>query len=136
MQRQEVLLKEFAVECMNLQIRTNHKRKSFIVWICSFISAFVPIHAQLAPPPPPPDKPSISLSPAVIMGKGTFGQGLTQTLTLSNNTGADLGFELLAQDMIVKDGKRVYVPAGELPDSIAATAVFSPKKILVKAHTS
>jgi hypothetical protein len=84
----------------------------------------------------PQEKPSISLSPAVIMGRGTFGQGLTQTLTLSNNTGADLAFELLAEDMIVKDGKRVYFPAGELPDSIAATAVFSQKKVVVKAHTA
>ncbi|HET9789742.1 MAG TPA: hypothetical protein VFR08_00410 [Candidatus Angelobacter sp.] len=114
----------------------NHKNKIFTAWMCFFVAALLPIHAQLAPPPPPPDKPSISLSPAVIMGKGNFGQGLTQTLTLSNNTGVDLGFELLAQDMIVKDGKRVYVPAGELPDSIAATAVFSQKKILIKAHTS
>ena len=132
MQRQGVLLKEFAVETMNL---LNCKRGIFIAWMCFLISASLPIYAQLAPPPPP-EKPSISLSPAVIMGKGSFGQGLTQTLTLSNNTGADLGFELLAQDMIVKDGKRVYVPAGELPDSIASTAVFSPKKVLIKAHTS
>ena len=95
--------------------------------------------AQLAPAPQaaaPVEKPSISLSPAVIMGRGNFGQGLTQTLTLTNNTGADLNFELLAEDMIVKDGKRVYVPAGELPDSIAATAVFSKKTILIKAHTA
>ena len=97
------------------------------------------LSAQLAPAPQtpaPPDKPSISLSPAVIMGRGNFGQGLTQTLTLTNNTGADLNFELLAEDMIVKDGKRVYVPAGELPDSIAVTAVFSQKTILIKAHTA
>jgi hypothetical protein len=109
-------------------------RKLFISIIVVAASACSCAIAQLAPPPA--DKPSISLSPAVIMGKGNFGQGLTQTLTLSNNTGVDLGFELLAQDMIIKDGKRVYVPAGELPDSIAATAVFSQKKILIKAHTS
>lgn len=99
--------------------------------------------AQTAPaasPAPAPrseaEKPSISLSPAVIMGKGGFGQGLTQTLTLSNNTGADLGFELLAQDIIVKDGKRVFVAAGETPNSIAASAVFSLKSVLIKAHSS
>lgn len=98
------------------------------------------IRAQLAPVTGPAsavaEKPSISLSPAVIMGRGNFGQGLTQTLTLSNNTGVDLGFELVAEDMIVKDGQRSYVAAGELPDSIAASAVFSQKKVLVKAHTS
>lgn len=71
--------------------------------------------------------PSISLSPAVIMAKGNFSQQLTQTLTLSNNTGLDLGFELVAEDVVVKDGKRIFVPAGETPNSIAATAVFTPK---------
>jgi hypothetical protein len=86
--------------------------------------------------PIPADKPSISLSPAVIMAKGGFGQSLTQTLTLTNNTGADLGFDLVAQDIVVKDGRRVFVPAGETPNGIAATAVFSPKSILIKAHTS
>ena len=79
-----------------------------------------------AAPPPAQDasKPSISLSPAVIMAKGNFGQGLTQTLTLSNQTGRDFAFELVAEDVIIKDGKRVFVPAGETPNSIATTAVF------------
>ncbi|HKF23673.1 MAG TPA: hypothetical protein VKE93_19010 [Candidatus Angelobacter sp.] len=76
--------------------------------------------------------PSISLSPAVIMAKGNFSQQLTQTLTLSNNTGLDLAFELVAEDVIVKDGKRIFVPAGETPNSIAATAVFTPKTVEVK----
>lgn len=82
------------------------------------------------------DKPSIALSPAVIMARGSFGQSLTQTLTFTNNTGMDLAFDLQAQDVVVKDGKRVFVGAGELPGSIAATAVFAPKSLLVKAHTS
>jgi hypothetical protein len=90
--------------------------------------------AQLAPAAA--DVPAISLSPAVVMGKGSFGQGLTQTLTLSNNTGNDLAFDMAAEDVIVRDGKRVYVPAGELPDSVAATAVFSRKRVLIKAHTA
>src|SRR5262249_3676519 len=70
--------------------------------------------------------PSISLSPAVTMAKGNFGQQLTQTLTLSNNTGLDLAFELVAEDVVVKDGKRIFAPAGETRNSIAATAVFTP----------
>jgi hypothetical protein len=76
--------------------------------------------------------PSISLSPAVVMAKGNFGQGLTQTLTLSNQTGREFAFELVAEDVVIKDGKRIFVPAGETPDSIAATAVFSQKTVLVK----
>lgn len=80
--------------------------------------------------------PSISLSPAVVMAKGSFGQGLTQTLTLSNQTGRDFAFELVAEDVVVKDGKRVFVPAGETPEGIAGSAVFSQKTVVVKAFSS
>jgi len=104
------------------------------------LSTAIPAMAQTpaspAVPMRPPEKPSISLSPAVVMAKGSFGQGLTQTLTFTNQTARDLAFELQAEDVLVKDGKRVFVPAGETPDSIAATAVFSQKKVLVKAYSS
>jgi hypothetical protein len=80
--------------------------------------------------------PSISLSPAVVMAKGSFGQALTQTLTLSNNTGRDMAFELVAEDVIVKDGKRIFVPAGETENSIAATAVFTPQTVQTKGFSS
>src|SRR5215467_1974260 len=119
------------------------KRRFFL---CLAVLCFAAsLHAQLAPfpagqnpVPPAPEaaKPSISLSPAVVMAKGNFGQGLTQTLTLSNQTGRDFAFELLAEDVVVKDGKRVFVPAGETPNSIAATAVFSQKTVLVKPFSS
>jgi len=92
--------------------------------------------APATAPAPDASKPSISLSPAVIMAKGNFGQGLTQTLTLSNQTGRDFAFELIAEDVVVKDGKRIFVPAGETPNSIAATAVFSQKTVLVKPFSS
>lgn len=92
-----------------------------------------PAPAQKAAPGLPP---SIALSPAVIMAKGNFGQGLTQTLTLTNNTNRDLAFELVAEDVVVKDGKRVFVPAGETGNSIAASAVFSQKTVLAKSYSS
>ena len=92
------------------------------------------------PAPPPQDSvtapPSISLSPAVIMAKGAFGQGMTQELTLTNQTGRDFAFELVAEDVVIKDGKRVFVPAGETANSIAATAVFSLQTVLVKQFSS
>src|ERR1051326_2477063 len=106
------------------------------------------VHAQTAPaasaarsasssaPMRPAEKPSISLSPAVVMARGSFGQGLTQTLTFTNQTSRDLTFELAAEDVIIRNGKRVFVPAGETPESIAATAVFSQKAVLVKAYSS
>ena len=79
-------------------------------------------------------QPSISLSPAVITARGSNGQGLTQTLSLNNNTSAEFVFEMEAQDVIVRDGKRVFVAAGEQPGSIAATAVFSQKQVVIKPH--
>jgi len=95
--------------------------------------------AAPAPPASPSQEvlpPSITLSPAVVMARGSFGQALTQTLTMSNQTGAELSFVMEAYDEVIKDGKRVFVPAGELEHSIAATAVFSLKAILVKPHSS
>lgn len=76
------------------------------------------------------DLPAISLSPAVIETRGSAGQSVTQEMTLNNTTGATLNFELKAFDVICRDGKRVFVPAGELPGSIAATAVFAPKTVV------
>ena len=70
------------------------------------------------------------------MARGSFGQGLTQTLTLTNHTTHEFAFQLEADDEIVKDGKRVFVPAGETEHSIAASAVFSQKTLVVKPNSS
>jgi hypothetical protein len=80
--------------------------------------------------------PSISLSPAVVMARGAFGQGLTQRLTLSNQTSTDFAFDLVAEDVLVQKGERVFVPAGETEHSIAASAVFTQNTVVVKAHTA
>lgn len=74
---------------------------------------------------------ALSLSPAVIITRGQPGQSATQTLTLSNQTNMPFSFEMIAQDIVVRDGKRVFVNAGELPRSIAATAVFSKAGVTV-----
>ncbi len=89
-----------------------------------------------APQQPAGEKPSISLSPAVIMAKGSFGQGLTQTLTLTNQTAREFAFDMVAQDVVIKDGKRTFVAAGETPNSIAATAVFTQKTVIAKPFSS
>jgi hypothetical protein len=112
--------------------------------VCAILLCFsISLPAQTAsaspvqvPAAPAADKPSISLSPAVVMAKGNFGQGLTQTLTLTNQTARDFAFEMVAEDVIIKDGKRVFVAAGESPNSIAATAVFTQKTVLVKPFSS
>jgi len=96
----------------------------------------VPAAPQNPVTPPAADKPSISLSPAVVMAKGSFNQTLTQTLTLTNQTGRDFAFEMVAEDVLIKDGKRIFVAAGETPNSIATSAVFTQKTVLVKPFSA
>ncbi len=102
---------------------------------------FVALTAAAQTPPPPsilrlPEQPTISLSPAVVMARGQFGQTLTQTLTLTNHTPNAFSFQMVANDVVVRDGKRVFVPAGNLEDSVAQSAVFSQKSGTVPAESS
>lgn len=72
---------------------------------------------------------TLSLSPAVVMLRGDFGQSTTQILTLTNTTSRTFSFDLVAHDVVAKDGTRTFVEAGSIPGSIAATAVFSQKHV-------
>lgn len=74
---------------------------------------------------------TLSMSPAVVMLRGDHGQSTTQTLRLMNGTSRPFSFDLVAQDVVGRDGQRTYVDAGMLPGSIAATAVFSQKHVEV-----
>jgi hypothetical protein len=76
---------------------------------------------------------TLSLSPAVVMLHGDHGQSTTQTLTLHNGTSRLVSFYLLAEDVVIRDGKRVFVEAGSITGSIASTAVFSQKHVDVEA---
>jgi len=94
---------------------------------------------QSVPAGQKPDKPAtnaIALSPSVVMTRGSAGQSVTQTLTISNSTSMPFAFEMIAQDIVVRNGKREFVRAGELPHSIAGTAVFSKPTVLVQPGTS
>jgi hypothetical protein len=73
----------------------------------------------------------ISLAPSVVTLVGQPGQAHRQTLRLTNHTTRELAFRLEAQDVITADGRRAFIAAGELGDSIAATAVFSPREIVI-----
>jgi hypothetical protein len=79
---------------------------------------------------------SIALSPAVIMVRCKPGQGTTQTLTISNNTNAEVRFNLETQDVVVSDGIRALSPAGQIANGIAATSVATPASVVVKAGES
>jgi hypothetical protein len=79
---------------------------------------------------------SITLTPSVIMLKGRAGQSSKQTLRMTNNSSMDLGYEMVAQDVVVRDGRRTFLPAGQLAESIAATAIFSKREVVVPAGKS
>lgn len=72
---------------------------------------------------------TLSLAPAVVMLEGEYGQSTTQTMMLTNGTSRPFSFDLVAMDVVVRDGKRVFVEAGSIPGSIASTAVFSQKHV-------
>jgi hypothetical protein len=77
------------------------------------------------------DDGSLSVSPAVVMLRGEVGQSTTQTLSFTNGTSKPLSFEMKANDVVVHDGKRLFIEAGTVPGSIAATAAFSPPAFTV-----
>jgi hypothetical protein len=76
---------------------------------------------------------SISLSPAIIMVRAKAGQSTTQTLTIMNHTASEVRFNLATEDVVVRDGKRSYSPAGRMANGIAASSVASPASVVVKA---
>jgi hypothetical protein len=81
----------------------------------------VPASAQQAQSGPP----SLSLAPAVVLVRGKFGQTVTETISLNNGTQQGLAYDMTAEDVVVRNGKRTFVPPGEVAGSIAASAVFS-----------
>jgi hypothetical protein len=79
---------------------------------------------------------ALTLTPAVVMLRGTYGQTTTQRLTLTNGTSMHLTFELIARDVVARNGARVQVVPGEVEGSIAATAVFSRKQVTLRPGES
>jgi len=76
---------------------------------------------------------SISLSPAIIMVRCKPGEGTTQTLTIANHTANEASFRLEAEDVVVREGKRSFSPAGQIANGIAASSVASPALVVVKS---
>ena len=100
-------------------------------------------NAQTVQAPPPtvsgkdgkmadgPASPTLTLAPAVVMVKIPAGQSWTRTFQMSNFTPANFRFEIEVQDVVVKDGKRTYAPAGETEGGIAISAVASPREVQI-----
>jgi len=74
---------------------------------------------------------ALSASPAVVMLRGTAGQSTTQVLTIMNSTSQPFSFEMVARDVVVRNGARTLVDAGKVAGSVAATAVFSTRMATV-----
>src|SRR6476469_5938104 len=83
-------------------------------------------------PSPSPERNSVSLSPAVAVVQCKLGQSYTQALTIINQTSQELVFEMVARDLVVRNGKRIFVTAGETPNGIAYSGVFSQKQVTVR----
>jgi len=97
----------------------------------SVLTLFAIASAAFAADDAQPPRPTLTLTPAVVMAKVKPGQGWTQTLRMSNMTGGTFHFDIEVQDVLIVDGKRTYVPAGETAESIAATAVATPRSIVI-----
>lgn len=87
--------------------------------VAAFFYAAAPVRAA-----PSARSARLSLAPSVVMLHAHFGQSMTQSIALDNQTGQGFAFDLQADDVVVRDHRRVYVPAGKTPNSIAATAMF------------
>jgi hypothetical protein len=75
---------------------------------------------------------TLSLSPTFSVLQVEPGASASQVLALANNTGSELTFEVAVLDVEVRDGKTVYLRAGDMPNSIAASAVLSQRYLNIK----
>ncbi len=74
---------------------------------------------------------TLTVTPAVVQLRGLFGQSTTQRMAITNGASRRITFALVAEDVVVRDGARRFVAAGEVSGSIAATAVFSQRSVTV-----
>lgn len=79
--------------------------------------------------------PRLALAPAVIPVTTKFGQTVRESVTLDNQTPTGIPFSMSAEDVLVRNGKRTFVQAGQTPGSIAATAVFSQRSGYIAARS-
>jgi hypothetical protein len=94
-----------------------------------FILAAALLAATTAKTAPITANGALTASPAVITLKGTFGQSTTQRVSLTNGTSHSFACEIVVQDVVVQNGRRLFARAGQMPGSIAATAVASPRTL-------
>lgn len=108
-------------------------RRQCACFCAAWLSSMGAVYAQgaaAAIPAAEPPRATLALSPAVVMLRGKPGQSATQRLTISNGLPAEQRFNIEVEDVVVRNGNREYLPAGQIPFSIAASAVASPASIV------
>lgn len=75
---------------------------------------------------------SLAVTPTVIMARYQPGQSSTQTLTVDNQTSEAMTFAMEAKDVVAKGDQLILVSAGDTPNSVAATVVFSQRFVRVE----
>lgn len=76
---------------------------------------------------------NITVSPAGVSLEGNEGQTATQTFTVANESDAQLAVSVDVSDVIVSEGKRSFVPAGQTRGSIAALVTIPLREFSLAA---
>lgn len=74
---------------------------------------------------------SVTIDPAVIEIEGTPGTAVERSIVLTNNLPWDVDVEVVAEDVVIRDGVRTYVPTGETRGGIAASIIARPRKLRI-----
>jgi hypothetical protein len=106
----------------------------FTIITLTAFGSFLSAQTEAAPESAPAHAPqtSIALSPAIVMVRCKPGQSTTQTLTIANHTADAVAFSMETEDVVVREGKRSFWPAGQVADGIATSSVISPASLVVK----
>jgi hypothetical protein len=72
---------------------------------------------------------TLTLTPASVSLKGPSGQLFTQNFKISNFTSAAYAFDVEVQDVVVSDGTRTFVPAGQADGSLAVLATVPRTRV-------
>jgi hypothetical protein len=115
-----------------MTFQTIHPRNFFVSVLTLFLCAL----SAVAQGGGSDTAPGLTLTPAVIMVKAKPGQVFFQELRLWNNTLDELRFHMEAEDVMVRNGKRILVPAGETEGGIARYAVFTENDMSVLPGSS
>jgi cytoskeletal protein RodZ len=81
----------------------------------------------------PPESTSLTLVPSLILVPGKPGQTTSHSLVIHNRTSFEFTFEVEARDLVIRNGRPVFLTAGQLPDSVAANLLLAPRSVNVKA---